>query len=262
MKKKGNILSWIGVGFLALIGIGAFGSGDVLSGVILELVAIALIPVSPIKDFWLKLPEKFKWVKAVSLVVLFLIGMGVSSPAEEAKVSQPETSEEAIVTQEEKDDKKPAAEKETEDASEDAQKSTSEKEENKKEELPPETTTKTPEVTSEKTEVPVTTTKPSTSTTAKVPTTTTKAPVTTTVPPTTTTQAPTTTTRAPVTTTTQNPGGNGDPDNDDTNGQIVYRTPKGSRWHIDPQCGGANSYSVQRSEAESAGLTPCGTCVH
>ena len=250
MKKNGNTLAWIGVGFLAILGIGAFGSGDILSGVIVELVAIALIPVSPIKDLWLKLPEKFKWVKSVSLIVLFLIGMSFSAPAEEAKVSQPETAEDAIVTQEEKRDGK-----ETKEEPKDAQKVTAEqeKEKSEKDELPPETTTKTTENEAIQTPV-VTTTQP--------PTATTKTPTTTTQAPTTTTQAPTTTTAAPTTTTahTQSPGGNGDPDHDDTNGQIVYRTPSGKRWHLDPQCGGANSYSVTRNQAESAGLTPCQKC--
>lgn len=261
MKKIGNVCSWIGVAFLALLGIGAFGNGDVLSGIILEIVAIALIPVSPIQELWQKLPEKFKWAKGVGLVVLFFLGIGFSSPAPETPVAPPETSEQAIVTQEEKEDEKPANQEGAKETKEE-QKKTDEQENAAGQEVPPVTTTKTPETT---TTVPATTTQAPATTTTKAPaTTTTKAPATTTTaPPVTTTQAPATTTTAPIVTTTPNrPGGNGDPDNDDTNGQIVYRTPKGKRWHIDPQCGGVNSYSVTRSQAEAAGLTPCGTCVH
>lgn len=52
----------------------------------------------------------------------------------------------------------------------------------------------------------------------------------------------------------------GDPDNDDSNGSIVYRTPTGKRYHLDPDCGGKNSYQVTLSQATSAGLTPCKKC--
>ena len=52
----------------------------------------------------------------------------------------------------------------------------------------------------------------------------------------------------------------GDPDNDDSNGKTVYRTPSGSRYHLDPDCGGKNSYSVTIDKAKNAGLTPCKTC--
>lgn len=86
-------------------------------------------------------------------------------------------------------------------------------------------------------------------TTAKVPTTTTAAPTTTTAPPTSTTQA-----TVPF-------GGNGDPDHDDTNGEIVYKTPTGKRYHVDPQCGGKNSTQTTLQEALARGLTPCKTCV-
>lgn len=52
----------------------------------------------------------------------------------------------------------------------------------------------------------------------------------------------------------------GDSDNDDTNGKNVYRTPSGSKYHLDPDCGGKNSYSVTIDKAKNAGLTPCKTC--
>ena len=41
---------------------------------------------------------------------------------------------------------------------------------------------------------------------------------------------------------------------------VVYRTPSGKRYHIDPDCGGKNSYSVTISKAKNAGLTPCKKC--
>ncbi len=40
----------------------------------------------------------------------------------------------------------------------------------------------------------------------------------------------------------------------------VYRTPTGKRYHLDPDCGGKNSYRVTLNEATSAGLTPCQKC--
>ncbi len=40
----------------------------------------------------------------------------------------------------------------------------------------------------------------------------------------------------------------------------IYRTPTGKRYHLDPDCGGKNSYSVTYDQAISAGLTPCQKC--
>lgn len=40
--------------------------------------------------------------------------------------------------------------------------------------------------------------------------------------------------------------------------QTVYITPSGKRWHLDPSCGGKNSYSVDISEVGSR--TPCKKC--
>ncbi len=43
-------------------------------------------------------------------------------------------------------------------------------------------------------------------------------------------------------------------------GSAVYRTPKGKRYHFDPNCGGKNSYQTTLQNAQSAGLTPCQKC--
>ncbi|MBE7030237.1 MAG: hypothetical protein E7409_02285 [Ruminococcaceae bacterium] len=40
----------------------------------------------------------------------------------------------------------------------------------------------------------------------------------------------------------------------------IYRTPTGKRYHLDPDCGGKNSYPVTLDEALGAGLTPCKKC--
>lgn len=40
----------------------------------------------------------------------------------------------------------------------------------------------------------------------------------------------------------------------------VYRTPTGTRYHLDPDCGGENSFEVTLEEATEAGLTPCQKC--
>ncbi len=53
------------------------------------------------------------------------------------------------------------------------------------------------------------------------------------------------------------PGYNNSPN---TNGSRVYRTPSGTRYHFDPDCGGKNSYEVSLQKAKSAGLTPCKKC--
>ncbi|MBE6724966.1 MAG: S-layer homology domain-containing protein [Ruminococcaceae bacterium] len=44
--------------------------------------------------------------------------------------------------------------------------------------------------------------------------------------------------------------------------ETVYITPSGVRYHIDPDCGGVNSYPVSLSEALRRGKTPCQKCVH
>ena len=43
-------------------------------------------------------------------------------------------------------------------------------------------------------------------------------------------------------------------------GGAVYRTPFGKRYHLDPDCGGKNSYAVTLEQANAAGLTPCQKC--
>lgn len=40
----------------------------------------------------------------------------------------------------------------------------------------------------------------------------------------------------------------------------VYRTPTGKKYHLDPQCGGKNSFEITLDEAKKAGLTPCSKC--
>lgn len=40
----------------------------------------------------------------------------------------------------------------------------------------------------------------------------------------------------------------------------IYRTPSGSKYHTDKECGGKNSYEITLEEALAAGLTPCGKC--
>lgn len=45
-------------------------------------------------------------------------------------------------------------------------------------------------------------------------------------------------------------------------GQTVYRTPTGKRYHYDPDCGGKNSYPITMDQALKQHLTPCEKCVH
>lgn len=47
---------------------------------------------------------------------------------------------------------------------------------------------------------------------------------------------------------------------DKKNSMTVYITPTGERYHLDPDCGGKNSYSITLSEAISRGYTPCKKC--
>lgn len=62
------------------------------------------------------------------------------------------------------------------------------------------------------------------------------------------TKAPVITTKKP--TVAQTPG----------DGVTVYTTPKGKRYHYDPQCGGKNSGASSKDKAVNAGLTPCQKC--
>ncbi len=43
-------------------------------------------------------------------------------------------------------------------------------------------------------------------------------------------------------------------------GNVVYRTPSGKRYHLDAECGGKNSYPISMEEANENGLTPCAKC--
>lgn len=103
------------------------------------------------------------------------------------------------------------------------------------------------------TKISATTTKTSESTT-KETVTTTKAPVTTTKAPVTTTKAAVTTTKAPVTTTKKTVTTT----KAQATGRTVYITPHGERYHLDPDCGGKNSYSVSINNV--GGRTPCKKC--
>ena len=44
------------------------------------------------------------------------------------------------------------------------------------------------------------------------------------------------------------------------NGQTVYVTPTGKRYHLSSTCGGPNSTATTLSNAKSMGLTPCKKC--
>ncbi len=48
--------------------------------------------------------------------------------------------------------------------------------------------------------------------------------------------------------------------NSASSGPTVYRTPYGERYHLDPDCGGKNSYSISKDTAKASGLTPCKKC--
>ncbi len=45
-------------------------------------------------------------------------------------------------------------------------------------------------------------------------------------------------------------------------GASIYRTPTGSRYHFDPDCGGKNSTPTTLEKAKAAGLTPCKKCAY
>lgn len=44
------------------------------------------------------------------------------------------------------------------------------------------------------------------------------------------------------------------------NSRTVYITPNGECYHFDPDCGGANSYSVSLNKAKDMGKRPCDKC--
>lgn len=45
-----------------------------------------------------------------------------------------------------------------------------------------------------------------------------------------------------------------------THGAQLYCTPKGKRYHFDPDCGGKNSRETTWAEVQAKGLTPCKKC--
>lgn len=47
---------------------------------------------------------------------------------------------------------------------------------------------------------------------------------------------------------------------DEVSNDVVYVTPTGKRYHLDPECGGKNSRAATLDEALNRGLTPCKTC--
>ena len=136
-----------------------------------------------------------------------------------------------------------------------------------------ETTTTETETTTATTTEKETTTKPTTTqkeTTTEKKTTTKKAettkketttekkttPKATTTKKVTTTKKPTTTKK--VTTTKKKSNTTRDNIDDQFNGNTVYITPKGKKYHYDPDCGGKNSYEVGIDEVGNR--TACGTC--
>lgn len=54
--------------------------------------------------------------------------------------------------------------------------------------------------------------------------------------------------------------GNSKPNTNNTHGTHLYCTPKGKRYHFDPNCGGKNSRETTWAEAQAKGLTPCKKC--
>ena len=44
-------------------------------------------------------------------------------------------------------------------------------------------------------------------------------------------------------------------------GDVVYRTPTGKRYHYNPDCAGVNRIESTVDESTSLGLTPCKKCV-
>lgn len=55
-------------------------------------------------------------------------------------------------------------------------------------------------------------------------------------------------------------GGNVQNEKPQNTGATVYRTPTGKKYHLDMDCGGENSYSVDLNSAINSGLTPCSKC--
>ena len=55
-------------------------------------------------------------------------------------------------------------------------------------------------------------------------------------------------------------GGNVQNEKPQNTGATVYRTPTGKKYHLDMDCGGKNSYSVDLDSAINSGLTPCSKC--
>ena len=60
--------------------------------------------------------------------------------------------------------------------------------------------------------------------------------------------------------TTSRQSGNSQKNTNNTHGEHLYCTPKGKRYHFDPDCGGKNSRETTWEEVKAKGLTPCKKC--
>ena len=271
MKKIGNIIRY-SIGILFIIGMFGMTSDSLLAGIFMGLFGVSLLPVVYDNLIYSNFKvDKSSYLHIIIPILLFL-AMCVFMPETEIESNTDNTVNNHIVNEEVVKEENKTNDKETieeitsedETTKENTEETTTE-EENKQEEPKEETSN----------------TKPSTSTQTKQPTQQTNTSSDNkenenkqeTTNPSTPAPTPTVTPQpepepepepeqTPITTPTPTP----EPEPETTpsvttqNSRTVYKTPTGKRYHLDPECGGKNSYETTLDEAMSSGLTPCQKC--
>lgn len=245
MKKVLEIIAkvaqWCGFGFFLLL---AIGIGFHISSLFFLIAAVMIMPITPIKKVYEKI--KFRtWMVALIIVGLLFFGAAFAPESEPAETPGGETS---VTEQDKTDENEESAE--TPKQEEQVERTETEDESDVKEEDSVDEQT-TPNETPEQTQNTLTVTTPE-QTTPSTDSSQIKTSVQTPVEEETPNEQPENS--------SSNNENTGDTDNDDSNGTVVYRTPSGKRYHLDPQCGGANSYEVTMSAALNSGLTACQKC--
>ena len=258
-KKIGNIIRY-SLGILFIIGMFGMTSDSILAGIFMGLFGVSLLPILYDNFIYSKFKlDKSSYLHIILPILLFLV-MCVFMPETEVENNTDNTinnnvvNEEVVKENDKADDNETTGETTTE----------NETSEENTEEAKTEQENTTEENKAETSKEETNNTKPATSnTTTKQPTqqtnTSSENKQETTAPSTPATTTPTVT-PTPTPTPTPEPEQETTPSAPTQNSRTVYRTPTGKRYHLDPDCGGKNSYATTLDDATAVGLTPCQKC--
>lgn len=266
MKKKniGNIIRY-SIGILFIIGMFGMTSDSILAGIFMGLFGVSLLPVLYDNFIYSNFKvDKSSYLHIIIPILLFSV-MCVFMPETEVETNTDNTVNNNVVNEElvKEDDKTEDEEKteenitENETSEENTEETTTEE---NKQDTPKEETANTTPSTPNSTKQPTQQTNTSSENKEnqnKQETTTFSTPATTPQPE----QEP-----APTPIPTPTPAPEPEPETETIpsaptqNSTTVYRTPSGKRYHLDPDCGGKNSYATTLDDATAVGLTPCQKC--